>query len=130
ERSQRPRWRARALRYRPRHRLLSGRVLQHGPRRPGKSHDLRGGDRGVSRAPASDRQRPQHGEARIPVPRPRSGRPLVRHRGELAASPRGRRRRLRGSGVHQRTSSRDRLARRAGGARRRRPRRSRHARFL
>src|SRR6185437_12315564 len=46
---------ARALRHRPAHRFLPGRVLQHRRRGPGQPHDQRGGDRGVPGPPARHR---------------------------------------------------------------------------
>ena len=47
---------------------------------------------GVPRAPAQHRQRPLDADADVPLPRPRARRPLVRHRGQLAARLRGGRR--------------------------------------
>ncbi len=58
-----------------------------GPQDRGQPHDLCRGDRGVPRAPARHRQRPLDAHARVRLPRPGAGRPVVRHGGELGACP-------------------------------------------
>ena len=119
-RTQRPRRGPRALRHRPADGLLPRRLLQHrrgGSRQP---HDLRGRDRGVPRSPAQHRQRPQHADADVPLPRARPGRPLVRDRGELAARPRGRRGGVRRARLDARAGAGHRAAGRAARARGRR----------
>ena len=97
---------ARVLRHRPPDRLLPRRLLQHRARGPRQPHDLRRRDRGVPRAPARDRQRPLDADAAVRLPRPRARRPLVRHRGELAARAPRRRGRLRRARLDARARAR------------------------
>ena len=62
-----------ALRHRSRYRLLPGRVLPQRQRGPRESYGLRRHDSGVPGTPARDRQRPQHSDAPLRLPRSRTG---------------------------------------------------------